>query len=143
MERVVVGVDGSDTARAALEFAVEEAVRRKAGLLVLSSWEFPAIGQPGISMVPQAGQMYQTETDTIAGEAVEHARKMRPGLSVESKSVPGDAGQLLVEEGSEAALLVVGRRGRGGILSLFLGSVSRYVADNAPCPVTVVPPPTE
>jgi len=52
----------------------------------------------------------------------------------------GDAAQRLVEASTRADLLVVGSRGRSGIASLVLGSVSQHCAQHAECPVVIVPP---
>ena len=60
-----------------------------------------------------------------------------PG-TVEVKIVEGDADEGLVREAAGADLLVVGSRGRSGIASVLLGSVSRHVVSHAPCPVVVV-----
>jgi nucleotide-binding universal stress UspA family protein len=53
----------------------------------------------------------------------------------------GAAASVLLEEGKNADLLVVGSRGRGGFAGLLLGSVSQQVSHHAPCPVVIVPDP--
>jgi nucleotide-binding universal stress UspA family protein len=57
---------------------------------------------------------------------------------VTGRLLEGAPGPTLVSESKGAALVVVGRRGRGGLTRLLLGSVSRHVADHAECPVVVV-----
>jgi nucleotide-binding universal stress UspA family protein len=54
----------------------------------------------------------------------------------------GAPAKVLVSESSDAQLLVVGRRGRGGFLSQVMGSVSGACAAHAKCPVLIVGPGT-
>ena len=60
---------------------------------------------------------------------------------VELRAIEGNPADVLHDEARDAALLVVGSRGRGGFSGLLLGSVSQRVAQRAPCPVVVVPLP--
>jgi nucleotide-binding universal stress UspA family protein len=140
MDTVVVGVDGSEASGVALEFAVEEAVRRKGSLRVVSVWEMPAMAQPEIAVTPEVVEIYVQQANAIVEDAVARAQELQPDLPCEGVARAGYAGELLIEEGRGAALVVVGRRGHGGLTGLLLGSVSRHVADHAPCPVTIVPP---
>ena len=140
MDTTVVGVDGSEASGVALEFAVEEAVRRKGSLRVLSTWELPAMAQPEMAVTPEVVDVYAQQANAIVDEAVARAGELQPDLPCEGISRAGYAGDILVEEAHEASLLVVGRRGEGALSHLLLGSVSRHVADHAPCPVTIVPP---
>ena len=62
------------------------------------------------------------------------------GLTVETAVRDGEPGPAVVEEAKDwgADLIVVGTRGHTGLRRLLEGSVSRYVADHAHCPVEVV-----
>jgi nucleotide-binding universal stress UspA family protein len=140
VETVVVGVDGSEASGVALEFAVEEAVRRKARLRVVSAWVLAMSSPPEMVMAPDMVEAFQTEAQTVIDEAVARARELQPDLPCEGVVLEGDAGDLLVAESRGAAVVVVGRRGHGALQSLILGSVSRRVVDHAACPVIVVPP---
>jgi nucleotide-binding universal stress UspA family protein len=140
MDLIVVGVDGSEASGVALEFAVEEAVRRKGGLRIVCAWELPAVAAPPEVLAPPLVGGHAEYAEGAVSEAVARARELQPQIQCEGVVAPGYAGDVLVEEGRAAALLVVGRRGHGGLASLLLGSVSRHVADHAHCPVTIVPP---
>ncbi len=124
----------------ALEFAAEEAQRRNATLSVVCVWEPPLLVKPEIIDDPGVFGIQVEQAEAIVAEAVARARELRPDTPCEGEVLAGDPGKALVEEGDNASLIVVGRRGQHGLVGLILGSVSRYVADNAPCPVTIVPP---
>ena len=65
-------------------------------------------------------------------------RKLQPSLEVEALAEEGQPADVLLEQGADAGLIVVGRRGLGGFKSLLLGSVSQQVVHHAACPVVVV-----
>ena len=140
METIVVGVDGSEAAGVALEFAVEESALRGANLRVISVWDVPVLVQPEIVTAPEVFEGLRDEASIVVAEAVARANELQPTVSCEGLVLSGRAGDVLIEEAQGAVLIVVGRKGHGGLASIFLGSVSRHVADHAPCPVVVVPP---
>ena len=143
METIVVGVDGSEASGVALEFAVEEATLRGAGLRVVSVWDMPAMVPPEVIAAPDVFDGLREEASAVVAEAVSRAKELKPALPCEGVVLTGRAGDVLIEEARGAALMVVGRRGHGGLAGILLGSVSRHVADHAPCPVVVVPPLTQ
>lgn len=137
MERIVVGVDGSEISRAALQWAVDEARRRNAAVEAIH-----ALHQP---FVYGYAYLAEVETDEFAQEAQAILDKTiaavdTTGVPVEARVVGGGPSQVLVEAAKDADLLVVGSRGRGGFSGLLLGSVSQQVAHHAPCPVVIIPP---
>jgi nucleotide-binding universal stress UspA family protein len=138
METVVVGVDGSACASAALEFAVKEAALRGARLRIISVWEtVPIVG--GVAICP-AEVLYgpKEQAENAVQVALARAAGLEPGVPTEGLVAEGQPAHVLINEGRGAALLVVGSRGHGGFASLLLGSVSQQVVHHAPCPVTVV-----
>ncbi len=140
--RLVVGVDGSETANVAVRWAAEEAKLRGATLELVAAWEIPmtdvgfGYGFAGLSdemlkgLVKNAEEMLET--------AAEEAREEAPGVEIETRAVQGQAADVLVSASGEADLLVVGSRGMGGFRELLLGSVSQQCAHHAICPVVVV-----
>lgn len=143
---IVVGVDGSPASREALRFAAEEARLRGARLVAVHAWAFipPApVGEPGMIPVPVGDYAGQLDAERAAAEAeldaaLAEAFPEGPPVEVERRLVEGDAAQVLEAEAEDADLLVVGSKGRSGLASVLLGSVSRHVVDHARCPVVVV-----
>jgi nucleotide-binding universal stress UspA family protein len=141
METIVVGVDGSAGAGAALEFAAREAALRQARLRVVCAWEIP----PGVyasGFAPTLDQQtldgFRDGAETIVNKAIEAAKELQSTIECEGKAVQEQPAEALLQEARSADLIVVGNRGRGGFASLLLGSVSHQVVQHAPCPVTVV-----
>jgi len=145
MSAIVVGVDGSESARAALRFALEEARLRGGGARVVAAWHVPTAVYSGTLMPPDASLIEELEVDArqAAERAVEDAGDAARGVEVEIVAREGEAAHVLLEEAASADLLVLGSRGLGGFRGLLLGSVSQQCAHHAPCPVVIVPHPRE
>lgn len=137
MDTIVVGVDGSACAKAALEFAVQEAALRGAQLRIVSAWELTPLTDPGGAFPPEATDRLQEQAQTAVRDALAWVAELQPALLTEGKVVEGHAARVLIEEAKDASLIVVGNRGRGGFASLLLGSTSQQVVHHAHCPVTV------
>ena len=139
---IVVGVDSSEGAKAALRFALEEAKLRQATLRVVHTWQFGYIGVSGIegfSPVTGADLGDLRRTAEVALDAVMH--EVAPdadGIVIEQRVSEGAPATVLVDESRQADLLVVGSRGHGGFAGLLLGSVSQQCAHHAACPVVIV-----
>lgn len=150
--KIVVGVDGSEPSHEALRWAAAEAELRGARIVAAHSWTFippTPIGEPGMIPMPATdyvGQMDAERNAALAELEAAVAEVFPDGApaGLETKLLEGDAEDALVRESADAELLVVGSRGRSGITSALLGSVSRHVVSHARCPVVVVkPPPAE
>ena len=140
--RVIVGVDGSETARKAVRWAAREAKLRGMKLELVSAWEIPiysyvyGYGFPAISE-----EMMKSLTESAEGhlaEALDEARAEAREVQIETIAVEGQPAKALVEVAKGADLLVVGSRGLGGFRELLLGSVSQQCAHHATCPVVIV-----
>ena len=135
---VVVGVDDSESALAAVRVAVDEAARTTRRLIALHAFEdVGAVFTSGLGLwsvdVGEASAYFRT----MVGDLIEPYVREHPEVSVEVRIPPGRAANALAEASREASLLVVGSRGRGGFLGLLLGSTSKGVLREAECPVIV------
>ena len=137
--RIVVGVDGSPGASAALEWAYAEARLRDVGVYAVCAYDEPwGIASLGMSSAAAVAEL-RTALAADAEGALEAAQAAAPeGVGVTGEAVQGAAGPALVSASDGSALLVVGSRGRGGFKSLLLGSVSQYCAAHARGVVVVV-----
>ncbi len=142
--RIVVGVDGSEPAERALEWAAGEARLRDADLEVVTAWEAsrPLYGA-GAADVAAVARVEPGVRDAVAQHAqtvADHAarRAAARGARAVPHAVEGHVANTLVELSGGADLLVVGNRGHGGFGSLLLGSVSAQCAHHASCPVVIV-----
>lgn len=135
VDRVVVGVDGSEGAAEALAWAVAEARARHATLEALHAWSIPAIAVP---YVPDTAAI-EGAAHQLLDEMLGAAGVTDDGLAVVRTVAPGAPAALLVEAAERADLVVVGSRGLGGFKGLLLGSVGHQVATHSPCPAVVVP----
>ena len=120
---IVVGVDGSDGARAALLWAAAEAVRRNSPLEVVHSW---------IAVGDQAAARKMVE------DAASTATLIYPDLVVTTAVPQMPPAEGVMAASQDAAMLVVGSRGLGGFRGLLLGSVSAQCVEHARCSVVVV-----
>jgi nucleotide-binding universal stress UspA family protein len=76
--------------------------------------------------------------DQALADAARAAAAVAPDLLIDTDSVDGPPARAVATSGSGALLLVVGSHGSGAFAAMTLGSVSRYAAVHAPCPVVVV-----
>jgi nucleotide-binding universal stress UspA family protein len=136
---ILVGFDGSPDARAALDWAVREAVSRNLTLRVLyvepdlSGWDAAAASMSG---APTLATTLPHDGSAILAEALEKAQAA--GCTAATTSVSGPTAGVLVEQSHSARMVVIGSRGLGAVSSSVLGSTVSHVASHAYCPVVVV-----
>lgn len=137
MATIVVGYDGSKAAGEALRWAAGEAERRGWGVRLLRSTLEPSATAPELEVwadVVAARDRLQADLDaTVAALGREH-----PDVSFSTVLVEDPPQLALAAASDDAAMVVVGARGRGGFTSLLLGSVSHRVAAAGSCTVVVV-----
>lgn len=139
-QHVVVGVDRSDHARAAVEWAAEHASRRHLGLRVVHAYDPAQYSvRPPVGWDPDLGRVLTTTAQRLLDETEEVLGVVYPDLRVTTRLHAGPPSQVLLEESTEAESLVVGSRGTGGFTDLLVGSTTLHVASHAYGPVIAVP----
>ena len=142
INRIVVGVDGSDSSKHALQWAYEEAAHHDSSLTVVTVWHVPPLPMsPGYGSPTPEGYGGQPQQEALAlldrltAELVPRDPAVKVQTSVEEGRSPV---KVLIERSREADLLVVGSRGLGGFAGMLLGSVSQHLVAHADCPVVVI-----
>lgn len=134
---VVVGYDGSESSRRAVQWAYDEARVRGLGLTLLHAMLPPVTtGGLGVGLPPSLDLLESLENQAHT-ELVAVAQAI-PDLDVRTAVRVGAPSGVLLEASESAKLVVVGSRGRGGFRGLLLGSVGAQVAAHASCPVAVI-----
>jgi nucleotide-binding universal stress UspA family protein len=148
---IVVGVDGSDSSRAALTWALAEARLRGSTVRAVHAWMIPAVGTGEAPWALMGTADYleldPSEIAKAAGDALEREiadvqTTAGTDVVVERQVVDAPAADAIIDASVDAELVVVGTRGHGAIASLVLGSVSHHVVQHATCPVVTVRAPS-
>ncbi|MEX5302324.1 universal stress protein [Kocuria sabuli] len=138
---VVVGIDGSEQSLGALRWAAREARRRGLPVRMVTAYSLPVFSGSGFD----TGYATVDEAALTRGveELLNHAAEQVGAVGVELRATveTGDPSGALLELSRSAELMVLGSRGRGGLLGRLLGTVSTAVPAHAKCPTGVVPLP--
>jgi nucleotide-binding universal stress UspA family protein len=140
MEKIVVGIDGSDASKEALRWAVEDARLRSAEVVALHAYEVP-VPAPDAAPAPpidfaalvsethaRALQFVTDIVDDVVGKVVT--------VDVAPIAVEDSPTKALLDASRDADLLVLGSHGEG-LAELLLGSVTLHCVQHASCPVLV------
>ncbi|MFZ3573015.1 universal stress protein [Streptomyces sp. BH097] len=135
---LVVGVDGSESSLRAVDWAAQEAALRGYDLRLVhaSLWEKYEGDEPAVPL--DAGSDQHDMTEQILRAAATRAAVRQPEVKVRTEGLAEDPRTMLLHASRNAVAVVTGRRGRGPVQELLLGSVSLAVAAHAQCPVIVV-----
>lgn len=137
---IVVGVDGSDGGRRALDWAVGEADARNSAIEAVTAWSWDGVDfGPVIATNPQEAKERATRMldDEIRALVARHGSH----IPVAAQVIEGSPGATLAHAGRSADLLVLGSHGHSRVRHTVLGSVSEDCIRRATCPVVVIPVP--
>lgn len=137
-DTVVVGYDASPESAAAVRWAATQAVARGWALEVAHVWGF-AGREGGGAGDTWLGRQVRAQVLEVAAEGAGIATEAVPGVGARAVVLHGPPARVLAERGEDVRLVVVGRRGAGGVRSSLVGSVATGVLHRARCPVAVVP----
>jgi nucleotide-binding universal stress UspA family protein len=136
-QRIVVGVDDSGGARAALAWALDEARRHQARITLVHAFLLEVAWIDRADMA-RWSDLQRRAAETALAQIVDDVSPPA-GVEVDARVVEGNPVNVLIDASQDADLLVVGSRGRGGLAGVLLGSVSQRCVERAHCPVVVIP----
>jgi nucleotide-binding universal stress UspA family protein len=141
---IVVGVDGTPEADAALAFAIDEAARSRDTLELVTAWDtdttLTSLDEVYGVVMSRAEYRAQQEAERHQRAALDRVMAGRPGaIVVTARVVRGRPGPVLVDAARTARLLVVGSRSLGPVRAMIRGSVRRYCMRCSDAAVVVVP----
>jgi nucleotide-binding universal stress UspA family protein len=137
---IVVGVDGSAGALAALDFALEEGLERGCRVEVVTAW----LGSGQHDGAPDSGELSEgrARVHHMQDDVVARCLERRVEAPELVRVVVHDyAGRVLVARAERAGLVVVGSGNPANSSTQLLGSVAEYCVRHSPVPVAIVPAP--
>ena len=132
---VLVGVDGSEESKRALEWAARYAAATQSAVRIVIGSQHPVLyGSISVADEIDFVSMATKIVETMAADA----KSAFPDVKFTTEVLPGNAAEILVHESADAGLLVVGSRGHGAFAGMLIGSVSLHCVHHAHCSVVVV-----
>ncbi len=138
--RIVAGVDGSPSSRAALGWAIRQARLTHGTVDAVMAWEIPMVAQSygwAPVYVEEDGTFEEDASKGLEAVLSQDVEPTDSGL-VRSRVIKGHPAQVLLDAAYDADLLVVGSRGHGSFAEALLGSVSQHCVHYARCPVLIM-----
>lgn len=145
-KKILVAIDGSQSAEHALNFGLDLAKKYSAEVLIATVIDSPnsSLVAKGMFYAPNTTEDYLNKLrkfqQKILLDALNRSKKNNPKLKVTTKLLQGRPADKIVETAREGAfdLIIIGNSGLGGIKEYILGSVSDRIADHASTPVLIV-----
>ncbi len=142
MKRILAATDGSAGAERAVEFAAQLAHSLDGTVLILTVMD--DLSGSAVKALARSERDLGEAVDLLVHQILHRARTCASGAGatrIETQSAWGDPTGSIIKFADQhhADAIVVGRRGRGQLSGLVLGSVSQKLVTLAACPVIVVP----
>ncbi|MGH3360821.1 MAG: universal stress protein [Nocardioides sp.] len=136
---IVCGIDGSEAGQRALEWAMDEAIRRKCTLRVVTAWAWDGVEAMGVASSPEAAHSHAKQIQDVAVARV--LADIDDPPEVEQVVLRGVASERLCTSAVDAELMVLGSHGHGAVHDKLVGSTSQRAIHHAACPVVILPDP--
>lgn len=147
MERIIIGIDGSERGKHAALWGLNLAQAVGAEVVLVHAFRPPEmlyaygmIGEPALPSDEVAHEA-RTAADNLVADVRELLESRAPEVAVSTIIEQDDPASVLLRAAEQADVIVVGTRGFGSFRGLVLGSVSQKLVAHADVPVTVVPAP--
>ena len=136
---IVVGIDASEQSMRALDWAVEQSVVEHRTLTLVHAVHVasPAYLDAAVVYQPDAETLLRREGQQVLDDALAEVARVAPDIEVDLVLRVADPRAVLLELSHDAAMVVLGSRGRGQLRSLLLGSVGAALVRHAHCPVVI------
>ncbi|MGI8750841.1 MAG: universal stress protein [Acidimicrobiales bacterium] len=134
---IVVGIDGSEASKDALQWASNQAELTGASLHAVMTWDVP-MGSYGLAIPLPLDLNLERDSRRVLDQTIAETLGENGTAKIWSTVVEGHPAVELLRAAEDAELLVVGSRGHGAFSGMLLGSVSEHCVAHSPCPVVVV-----
>jgi nucleotide-binding universal stress UspA family protein len=141
--RFVVGVDGSDSSKQALEWALALAQRTGAVVDAVAAWQFPHQLRGRNVRRGHNTESLAKANETALNQTITEVAGPNPPVTIRPRVLAGHPAFALMQQAEGADLPVLGYRGHGGFVGALLGSVTQHCVQQATCPVVVIRGPRE
>jgi nucleotide-binding universal stress UspA family protein len=137
---IVVGVDGSEGGRRALDWAAQEAAARDGTVQAIVAWSWDGMEYGPIAVTLPENEKHRA-AQVLKQEIADLAERRGSYIPVAAEVVEGRPADVLVHAAESADLLVLGSHGHSRVRHTVLGSVSEECIRKACCAVVVIPVP--
>ena len=143
-QKILVGIDGSANAAAALAWAVSEAQARGASVEAVYVWQDPSMAYSAAYSAPGYIPPVAGDVEEIAQHLLDDTLKKLPDVhdvKIGLRSASGAPVDILTRAAEEpdVAMTALGTRGHGGVVGLLLGSVSHAMTHHSRKPLAIIP----